>query len=133
VNGSYNILRKEFPNAFSDSQARAFAGDRGAAVAPWCLDGKWRADTGSAVLSGRLNKSLCHICHKFAILFVAVVNMSVLEQLASNGHTSMNSLPCSLFLNQIATASPRAVSLIVIVLHVYTDEVHMGQPARWQR
>ncbi|HYX50844.1 MAG TPA: hypothetical protein VE843_13935, partial [Ktedonobacteraceae bacterium] len=30
VNGSYNTLRKEFPNAFSHSQARAFAGDSGA-------------------------------------------------------------------------------------------------------
>lgn len=29
VNASYNTLRKEFPKAFSDSQARAFAGDSG--------------------------------------------------------------------------------------------------------
>lgn len=46
VNGSYNILRKEFPHAFSDSQAGAFAGDRGAAVAPSRLAPKRREHIG---------------------------------------------------------------------------------------
>jgi putative transposase len=56
MNGSYNTLRKEFPHAFSDSQARGFAGDRGAAVAPCRLEGKRREDTGSSVPVSRLNE-----------------------------------------------------------------------------
>lgn len=49
VNGSYNILRKEFPNAFSDSQVRLGQEIGGPAVAPCRLPGKRREDTGSSV------------------------------------------------------------------------------------
>jgi putative transposase len=44
INGSYNILRKEFPNAFSDSQARPGQEIGGAAVHPRRLVGKRREE-----------------------------------------------------------------------------------------
>jgi putative transposase len=49
VNGSYNILRKEFPNAFSKSQARLGQEIGGCAVAPCRLTEKRREDIGSSV------------------------------------------------------------------------------------
>jgi putative transposase len=39
INGSYNILRKAIPKAFSESQARAFAEDSGSSVATGRLNG----------------------------------------------------------------------------------------------
>ena len=59
INGSYNILRKSVPNAFSDSQARPGQEIEGPAVAPCRLVAKRREDTGSSVAMDRLNKSLC--------------------------------------------------------------------------
>jgi putative transposase len=44
INGSYNILRKEFPNAFSDSQARPGQEIGDAAVHPRRLVGKCREE-----------------------------------------------------------------------------------------
>lgn len=60
VNGSYNILRKVFPNAFSQSQVRPGQEIGGPAVVPCRLKGKRREDIGSSVPATRLNKSLCH-------------------------------------------------------------------------
>jgi putative transposase len=48
VNGSYNTLRKQFPNAFSDSFLRGRQEIVGPAVAPCRLVGKLREDTGSS-------------------------------------------------------------------------------------
>jgi len=45
VNGSYNSLRKEFPNAFPKSQARLGQGVVGAAVHPCRMSEKSRKDT----------------------------------------------------------------------------------------
>jgi putative transposase len=55
VNGSYNILRKAFPKAFSESQARPGQEIAGPAVVPCRLVAKRREDTGSSVATGRLN------------------------------------------------------------------------------
>jgi hypothetical protein len=55
VNGSYNILRKEFSHAFSDSQARPGQEIAGLAVVPCRLVAKRREDTVSSVATGRLN------------------------------------------------------------------------------
>jgi putative transposase len=49
VNGSYNSLRKEFPNAFSESQVRPGQEIGGCAVAPCRLAKKSREDAGSSV------------------------------------------------------------------------------------
>ena len=49
INGSYNILRKAFPNSFGQ-------GITGPAVAPCRLVGKRREDTGSSVPTSRLNE-----------------------------------------------------------------------------
>jgi len=57
VNGSYNTLRKEFPNAFSDSQARPGQEIVAPAVVPCRLVDKRREDSGSSVSTSRLNKS----------------------------------------------------------------------------
>jgi putative transposase len=46
VNGSYNSLRKEFPHAFPNSQARPGQGIVGAAVHPRRMSEKSRKDTG---------------------------------------------------------------------------------------
>jgi putative transposase len=54
VNGSYNTLRKAFPNAFPESRAGE-QGIVGPAVAPCRLVGKSREDTGSSVSPSRLN------------------------------------------------------------------------------
>ncbi len=54
VNGSYNILRKAFPNAFPESLLTE-QGIVGPAVAPSRLVGKSREDTGSSVSTSRLN------------------------------------------------------------------------------
>jgi putative transposase len=48
VNGSYNTLRKEFPNAFSDSQARPGQEIVAPAVVPCRLVDKRREDSGSS-------------------------------------------------------------------------------------
>ena len=55
VNGSYNILRKAFPKAFSKSQARPGQEIAGPAVVPCRLVAKRREDPGSSVAAGRLN------------------------------------------------------------------------------
>ena len=49
INGSYNSLRKEFPYAFSKSQARPGQEIGGCAVAPCRLTKKSREDSGSSV------------------------------------------------------------------------------------
>jgi putative transposase len=54
VNGSYNTLRKAFPNAFPESLLGE-QGIVGPAVAPCRLVGKSREDTGSSVSTSRLN------------------------------------------------------------------------------
>ncbi|BCL79589.1 transposase [Ktedonobacteria bacterium brp13] len=55
VNGSYNILRKEFPHAFSESFLRGGQEILGAAVHPRQLIRKRREDTGSSVRMSCLN------------------------------------------------------------------------------
>jgi len=55
VNGSYNILRKEFSHAFSESQARPGQEIAGCTVVPCRLVAKRREDTVSSVATGRLN------------------------------------------------------------------------------
>ena len=55
VNGSYNILRKEFSHAFSESQAGPGQEIAGLAVVPCRLVAKRREDSGSSVARGRLN------------------------------------------------------------------------------
>ena len=55
VNGSYNILRKAFPNAFPNSLASRGQGIEGAAVHPRPLVRKSREDTGSSVRTSGLN------------------------------------------------------------------------------
>jgi putative transposase len=57
VNGSYNTLRKEYPNAFSDSQARPGQEIVAPAVVPCRLVDKRREDSGSSVSTSRLNKN----------------------------------------------------------------------------
>jgi putative transposase len=57
VNSSYNTLRKEFPNAFSDSQARPGQEIVAPAVVPCRLVDKRREDSGPSVSTSRLNKS----------------------------------------------------------------------------
>jgi len=57
VNGSYNTLRKEFPKAFSESQARPGQEIVAPAVVPCRLVDKRREDSGSSVSTSRLNKS----------------------------------------------------------------------------
>ena len=54
VNGSYNTLRKAFPNAFPESLLGE-QGIVGPAVAPCRLVGKSREDTGSSVSTSCLN------------------------------------------------------------------------------
>jgi hypothetical protein len=54
VNGSYNTLRKAFPNAFPESLLGE-QGIVGPAVAPCRLVDKSREDTGSSVSMSRLN------------------------------------------------------------------------------
>jgi putative transposase len=51
VNGSYNSLRKQFPNAFPDSQVRPGQGIVGAAVHPCRMSEKRRKDKGPSSLS----------------------------------------------------------------------------------
>jgi putative transposase len=55
VNGSYNILRKEFPHAFCESQVRPGQQIGGAAVHPCRMNGKRREDICSSVSASRLN------------------------------------------------------------------------------
>jgi putative transposase len=57
VNASYNTLRKEFPNAFSDSQARPGQEIVASAVVPCRLVDKRREESGSSVSMSRLDKS----------------------------------------------------------------------------
>jgi putative transposase len=60
VNAAYNTLRKEFPNAFSDSQARSGQEIVAPAVVPCRLVDKRREERGSSVSMSRLDKSSCH-------------------------------------------------------------------------
>ena len=55
VNSSYNILRKAFAQAFSESQAGPGQEIAGSAVVPCRLVAKRREDTGSPVATERLN------------------------------------------------------------------------------
>jgi putative transposase len=64
VNGSYNTLRKEFPNAFSDSQARPVQQIVAPAVVPCRLVDKRREESGSSVST----RADVFICHEFTIL-----------------------------------------------------------------